>query len=82
MTVRTGKYYGVFFDTSVLEKTVSIIRNSNDRLHCKVVHREQLIDPFGVKTSVNQGCLLSPFLFLLAVQWIMKTSTPQKKHGI
>ncbi|TNN18697.1 Retrovirus-related Pol polyprotein, partial [Schistosoma japonicum] len=27
-------------------------------------------------------CLLSPFLFLLVVDWIMKTSTSEEKHGI
>ncbi|VDP70884.1 unnamed protein product [Schistosoma curassoni] len=29
-----------------------------------------------------QGCLLSPFLFLLVIDWIMKTSASKGKHGI
>ncbi|VDO49490.1 unnamed protein product [Schistosoma margrebowiei] len=37
---------------------------------------------FQVRTGVRQGCLLSPFLFLLVVDWIMKTSTSERKHGI
>ncbi|VDP23927.1 unnamed protein product [Schistosoma margrebowiei] len=37
---------------------------------------------FEVKTGVKQGCLLSPFLFLLVIDWIMKTSTSEGKHGI
>ncbi|VDO63221.1 unnamed protein product [Schistosoma margrebowiei] len=70
------RYYGV------PEKIVNIIRNSYDGLQCKVVHRGQLIDAFQVRTGVRQGCLLSPFLFLLVVDWIIRTSTSEGKHGI
>ncbi|CAH8483518.1 unnamed protein product [Schistosoma haematobium] len=70
------RHYGV------PEKIVNIIRNSYDGLNCKVVHGGQLTNSFEVKTSVRQGCLLSPFLFLLVIDWIMKTSTSEGKHGI
>ncbi|VDO54153.1 unnamed protein product [Schistosoma margrebowiei] len=66
----------------VPEKIVNIIRNSNVRLQCKVVHGGQLTDPFQVRTAVRQYCLLSPFLFLLVVDLIMKTSISEGKHGI
>ncbi|CAH8544655.1 unnamed protein product [Schistosoma intercalatum] len=70
------RHYGV------PEKIVNIIRNSYDGLQSKVVHGGQLTDAFQVRTGVRQGCLLSPFLFLLVVDWIMKTSTSEGKHGI
>ncbi|CAH8624379.1 unnamed protein product [Schistosoma haematobium] len=70
------RHYGV------PEKIVNIVRNSYDGLQCKVVHGGQLTDAFQVRTGVRQGCLLSPFLFLLVVDWIMKTSTSEGKHGI
>ncbi|VDP35171.1 unnamed protein product [Schistosoma curassoni] len=69
------RHYGVS------EKIVNIIRNLYDGLQCKVVHGGQLTDSFQVRTGVRQGCLLSPFLFLLVVDWIMKTSTSEGKHG-
>ncbi|VDP58029.1 unnamed protein product [Schistosoma margrebowiei] len=70
------RHYGV------PENIVNIIRNTYDGLQCKVVHGGQLTDAFQVRTEVKQGCLLSPFLLLLVVDWIMKTSTFDGKHGI
>ncbi|VDP46970.1 unnamed protein product [Schistosoma curassoni] len=66
----------------VPQKIVNTIRNSYDGLQCKVVHGGQLTDAFQVRTGVRQGRLLSPFLFLLVVDWIMRTSTYEGKHGI
>ncbi|VDO85816.1 unnamed protein product [Schistosoma margrebowiei] len=71
----------LFRHHGVPEKIVNIIRNSYDGLQCKVMHVGQLTDAFPVRRGVRQGCLLSPFLFLLVVNWIMKTSTSEGKHG-
>lgn len=35
-----------------------------------------------MKSGVQLGSLLSPFLFFAALDWIMKTSTAQGRHGI
>ncbi|VDO55800.1 unnamed protein product [Schistosoma margrebowiei] len=51
--------------------------NSYDGLNCKIVHEGQLTKSFEVKTGVSQGCLLSLFLFLLVINWVMKTSTSE-----
>ena len=39
---------------------------------CRVIHARQLTDSFLVKTGEKQGCLQSSFLFLHAVDWIMR----------
>lgn len=38
-------------------------------------------DAFAIRTGVGQGCLLSPLLFLLTIDWIMKTTT-STRNGI
>ena len=64
------------------EKMVNLIRNSYSGMSCRVVHEGQLTNSFQVRTGVRQGCLLSPFLFLLTIDWIMKTSTRERRNGI
>ncbi len=72
----------LFRHYGIPDKIVTIIRNSYEGLNCKVVHGGQLTEAFQVRTGVRQGCLLSPFLFLLAIDWMMKTSIAQSRHGI
>ena len=49
---------------------------------CQVVHEGQLTCRFDVKTGVPQGCLLSPFLFLLTIDWVMRQTTDGQRDGI
>ena len=63
-------------------KFVNLIRNSYEGLSCRVVHEEKFTEKFEIKTGVRQGCLLSPFLFILAIDWIMRTATNRKRNGI
>ncbi|VDO85109.1 unnamed protein product [Schistosoma margrebowiei] len=66
----------------VPEKIVNIVQNSYEGLNCEIVHGGQLTNSFEVKTGVKQGCILTPFLFLLVIDWIMKSSKSGGKHGI
>ena len=46
----------------------------------KVICKETLTEKFEINTGVKQGCTLSPFLFSLAIDWIMKESTDYRKE--
>ena len=70
------RHYGV------LVKIVNIIRSSYEGLSCRVIHRGQSTEAFNVRTGDRKGCLLSPFLFLIAIDWIMRTATGQARNGI
>ena len=47
-----------------------------------VIHEGKLNESFDVKTGVKQGCLLYPFLFLLAIDYTMRESTEGKRNRI
>ena len=63
-------------------KIITLIKNTYQGTSCTVLHAGQPSESFEVKTGVRQGCLLSPFLFLIAIDWIMKTTTKGRKNGI
>ena len=37
---------------------------------------------FSVNSAVRQGCVMSAFLFIMAIDWLMKTVTEQKQTSI
>ena len=63
-------------------KIVNTIQPSYEGLSCRIIHRRQPTEAFNVKTGVRQGCLLLPFLFFIAIDWIMRTATAQARNGI
>ena len=73
---RLMKHYGI------PEKIISIVQSIYQGMFCRVVHSGQISESFEVKTGVRQGCLLSPFLSLLVIDWIMKTVTSNRNNGI
>ena len=66
----------------VPEKIISLFRCTFQDISCRIAHACQLSESFKVKTGVRQGCLLSPFLFLLVIDWIMKITTTGRNNGI
>ena len=51
-------------------------------MSCRIAHAGQLSECFEVETGVRQGCLLSPFFFLLVINWTMKITTTGRYNGI
>jgi hypothetical protein len=69
------KHYGV------PEKVTNLLRR-HEKMSCRIIHEGQFTEPFEVETGVRQGSLLSPFLFQLAVDWIMRTTTEGGGKGV
>ena len=66
----------------VPSKIVNIIKMLYSNFHAKVICGNKLTEGFDIHTGVKQGCILSPFLFCLAIDWIMKESVDKKKAGL
>ncbi len=60
------KSYGI--PTKILNMISGLYRNAQ----CRVVHRGKLGRNFTVGSGVKQGCVLSPLLFLLVLDWVMR----------
>uniref|UniRef100_A0A0L8FPS1 Reverse transcriptase domain-containing protein n=1 Tax=Octopus bimaculoides TaxID=37653 RepID=A0A0L8FPS1_OCTBM len=42
----------------------------------------KLIDAFAIPTSVRQGCLVPPMIFLFATDWVKNEITSRSETGI
>ena len=47
-----------------------------------VCENNRLSESFPFNTGVKQGCILSPFLFIMAIDWLMATTMKGKQRGI
>ena len=63
-------------------KFVAIIQQLYEGTTCQVIHDGKLTEPFSVQTGVRQGCLLSPTISLMVVDWVMWQSTAGQRTGI
>ena len=70
------KHYGV------PKKIISLIQCTYQDMSFRIAHAGRLSKSFEVKTGVRQGCLLSPFFFLLVIDWIVKITTTGRNNGI
>jgi hypothetical protein len=66
----------------IRQKFVNVITQLYDNFMCKIIYDGKLTDPISVKTGVRQGCLLSPMIFLMAIDRIMRRTTTNSKSGI
>lgn len=63
-------------------KIISIIQMLYKDFHAKVICGTELSYSFPIQTGVRQGCLLSPLLFNVWIDWLMKATNRQANRGI
>jgi hypothetical protein len=61
---------------------VNIMQEMYEGSSSCVINNGQTSDWFPVKTGVRQGCVMSGFLFIIAVDWVMRKTTSARKTGI
>ena len=64
------------------EKVINILKDIYTGNQCCVRHENQQSEWFQVKTGVRQGCVISPVIFLIVIDWVMRRATADKPRGI
>jgi hypothetical protein len=62
-------------------KIINIIKNTYKDSSCKVKVEGCLTDSFNIKTGVRQGCIWSPLLFNIVIDWVLRTALDNKNSG-
>jgi hypothetical protein len=63
-------------------KFIKLIQEGYNQFSCRVLHSGQLNMPFEAISGVRQGCLLSPLLFLVVLDKVLRASLDGKARGI
>ena len=70
------KLYGI------LHKIINIFISLYTNSRCCIRTKDGYSDMFDIITGVRQGCILSPFLFLIVMDFIMRKSMSKPHYGI
>ena len=57
----------------------SISRALYEGFSAQVAHNGQRTQPLNMRTGVRQGCLISPLLFLVAMDWVTRIAFDRKR---
>ena len=78
-TVDRATIWRILRHYGIPQKIVNLIRSLYENTTCHVIHNSDLSQPFAVGTGVRQGCLLSPLIFSLVIDWVMRTTVDQPR---
>ena len=59
-----------------------LIRILHENFECSLLMERNQTNSFSVGSGVRQGCILSPILFNIALDYIMRQTTQNAQHGI
>ena len=66
---------------TLIHQVYDFIQQMHDNTTCQVIHNGKLSETFEVKTGVRQECILSPLIFIMVIDWIMRETVKQDQNG-
>ncbi|KAK1805428.1 hypothetical protein P4O66_019744 [Electrophorus voltai] len=81
-SVHRGSLWKVLRAYGIPQRFVNIFQNLYISSSCCVRTDDGYTDFFNIETGVKQGCILSPILFLLTVDYVMKKAMMSPVTGI
>ena len=63
-------------------KIITLIKMFYVNFECSIILENTITEAFPVKSGVRQGCILSPILFLITIDWVMRQTASLRTHGI
>ena len=63
-------------------KIITLIKMFYVNFECSIILENTITEAFPVKSGVRQGCILSPILFLVTIDLVMRQTASLRTHGI
>ncbi len=81
-SVHRNALWMILHSYGIPSKIISIIKTFYEHFECSVITANDLSEWFPVKSGVRQGCIISPILFLVTIDWITTNTTADRSRGI
>ena len=81
-SVHRNTLWKILHSYGIPSKIISIIKTFYEHFECSVIMGNDLSEWFSVQSGVRQGCIISPILFLVAIDWITNNNTADRPRGI
>lgn len=78
-TLNHQSMYKVLQAIGIPHKLISLIQHLYKDSSSKILHNNQKSRSISIKTGVKQGCLMSPLLFNLSLDWVLKHLNKQDR---
>jgi len=64
------------------QKYIDLIKMCNSKTNLKVKYQQEMSEKFEVKSGLHQGDALSPTLFNIALEWVVRTANETRKMEV
>ena len=81
-SVHRNSLWKILLSYGLPEKVVSLIKLFYEKFECSIILDNSTTEWFAVESGVRQGCILSPMLFTIAIDWVLRRTTEDKARGI
>ena len=81
-SIHRGSLWEIMRQYGIPSKLINIVKLMYTDSMCAVLDDGEETEWFKVKTGVKQGCVMSGFLFLLVIDWVMRETTRNNNTGI
>jgi hypothetical protein len=75
------KMWNIMEKYGIPKHIIDLVKQSYDGGTCQVVHDDRLSEPIPTTAGVKQGCILSPMLFLIVIDEIMRNVIEGEKRN-
>ena len=81
-SIHRGSLWEIMRQYGIPSKLINIVKLMYTDSMCAVLDDGEETEWFKVKTGVKQECVMSGFLFLLVIDWVMRETTRNNNTGI
>lgn len=75
-------FWKIMQSCGIPDKRIRIVQTMYDGSECAAHEDGEQTRWLKVTTGVNQSCIMSGFLFLLTIDWVMQRTTDRHRNGV